>query len=177
MIQKISLPFKLFLILIFVGLFGSLLNETTINFLYSISVIFKECLSFLLPFIVFSFITTGILSFKKNAPLVLGILLTCVLISNAFVAFFSYFAGKALLPLLAVQIDPTAIIATECMQPLFSISLPKLFSSFQAMLAAIICGISLSFYSIPKIESGIKNLKSIIELLINSLFAWMITLI
>lgn len=170
MLQKISLPVKLFFILIFVGIFGNLLNETTINFFFSISVIFKECLSFLLPFIVFSFITTGILSFKKNAPLVLGILLTCVLISNALVAFFSYFAGITLLPLLAVKIDPTVMIATQSMQPLFTIALPKLFSSFQAMLAAIICGITLSFYSVPKVESFVKSLKSIIELLINTLF-------
>lgn len=170
MLQKMSLPFKLFLILLFVGLFGNLLDVTTINFLYSISVIFKECLSFLLPFIVFSFITTGILSFKKNAPLVLGILLSCVLISNAVVAFFSYFVGTTLLPLLMVKIDSTQMIATQSMQPIFSITLPKLLSSFQAMLAAIICGISLSFYPIPKIESGIQSLKSIIELIINSLF-------
>lgn len=170
MLQKTSLPFKLLLILLFVGLFGNLLNETTINFFYSISVIFKECLSFLLPFIVFSFITTGILSFKKNAPLVLGILLSCVLVSNAVVAFFSYLAGTTLLPLLTVKIDATQMITTESMQPIFAITLPKLLSSFQAMLAAIICGMGLSFYPVPNIESGIKNLKSIIELIINSLF-------
>jgi len=170
MLKKISLPFQLFLILIIVGCFGNLLNETTINYFYSISVIFKECLNFLLPFIVFSFITSGILSFKKNAPVVLGILLVCVLCSNAAVAFFSYFISKIFLPLLAVQIDPTVIIATECMQPIFSIKLPSLFSSFQAMLAAIICGISLSFYSISSVENSIKLLKSIIEIIINSLF-------
>ena len=170
MLKKLSLPFQLFLVLIVVGLFGNLLNETTINFFYSISVVFKECLSFLLPFIVFAFITSGILSFKKNAPIVLGILLACVLLSNALVAFFSYFVGKALLPLLAVQIDPTVVVATQSMQPLFGIKLPCLLSSFTAMLLAIVCGISLSFYSVPVIESGIKKLKSIIETIINSLF-------
>lgn len=170
MFKKMSLPFKLLLILIAVGLFGNLLNETTVQFFYSISVIFKQCLSFLLPFIVFSFITSGILSFKKNAPLVLGILLSCVLISNSIVAFLSYFVGKALLPLLAVQIDPTVIIATESMQPFVTLPLPCLFSSFQAMLAAIVCGISLSFYSIPVIETGINKLKYGIETIINSLF-------
>ena len=170
MLQKISLPLKLLLVLIFVGVFGNLIDETIINFFYSISIVFKECLSFLLPFIVFAFITTGILSFKKNAPIVLGILLTCVLISNALVAFFSYFAGITLLPLLAVKIDPTVMIATQSMQPMFTIVLPKLFSSFYAMLAAIACGITLSFYSAPKIESFVKSLKYMIELIINSLF-------
>jgi Na+/H+-dicarboxylate symporter len=170
MFKKLSLPFKLFLVLMSVAFFGQFMPEIAINFFYSISLIFKECLGFLLPFIVFAFITSGILSFKKNAPVVLGILLGSVLISNSIVAFFSYFVGKALLPLLAVKIDPTALVATESMIPLFSIKLPVLFGSFYAMLAAVICGISLSFHSIPAVESGIKFLKNLIEMIVNTLF-------
>ncbi|MDP3787756.1 MAG: cation:dicarboxylase symporter family transporter [Candidatus Chromulinivorax sp.] len=170
MFNKLSLPFKLFLVLIGVALFGHLVPETAIQFFYSMSLVFKECLGFLLPFIVFAFITSGILSFKKNAPVVLGILLTSVLVSNSIVAFFSYFVGKALLPLLAVKIDPVTLVATESMLPLFSIKLPVLFGSFHAMLAAVFCGISLSFYSIPHVEAGIKFLKNLIEMIINTLF-------
>ena len=170
MFRKLSLPFKLFLVLVGVALFGQFVPETGINFFYSISLVFKECLGFLLPFIVFAFITSGILSFKKNAPVVLGILLSSVLLSNSIVAFFSYFVGKALLPLLAVKIDPTTMVATESMAPLFSIKLPVLFGSFYAMLAAVICGIGLSFYSIPPVEAGIKFLKNLIEMIVNTLF-------
>jgi Na+/H+-dicarboxylate symporter len=170
MFKKLSLPFKLFLVLMNVALFGHLIPETAINFFYSISLIFKECLGFLLPFIVFTFITSGILSFKKNAPVVLGILLTSVLLSNSIIAFFSYFVGKALLPLLAVKINPLTMVATESMVPLFSIKLPILFGSFYAMLAAVFCGISLSFYSIPQVEAGIKFLKNLIEMIVNTLF-------
>ncbi len=170
MFKKLSLPFKLFLVLISVAFFGQFVPEIAINFFYSISLIFKECLGFLLPFIVFTFITSGILSFKKNAPKVLGILLGSVLLSNSIVAFFSYFVGKTFLPILAVKIDPTALIATESMAPLFSIKLPVLFGSFYAMLAAVICGMSLSFYAIPAVESGVKFLKSLIEMIINTLF-------
>lgn len=170
MFRKLSLPFKLFLVLVGVALFGQFVPETGINFFYSISLVFKECLGFLLPFIVFAFITSGILSFKKNAPVVLGILLSTVLLSNSIVAFFSYFVGKALLPLLAVKIDPMAMVTTESMVPLFSIKLPVLFGSFYAMLAAVICGITLSFYTIPPVEAGIKFLKNLIEMIVNTLF-------
>jgi len=170
MFKKISLPLQLLLILVGVALFGNLLNETIINYFYTISVIFKECLSFLLPFIVFSFIASGILSFKKNAPLILGILLGCVVISNSVVAFFAYFIGKNVLPLLAVTIDSNFIVTTESMQPYFSLNLPTLFSSFQAMLTAIICGISLSFYEAPIIETAINRFKYTLETIINSLF-------
>ncbi len=170
MFNKLSLPFKLFLVLIFVAIFGQFIPEIAINFFYSISLIVKECLGFLLPFIVFAFITSGILSFKKNAPAVLGVLLGSVLLSNSIIAFFSYFIGKFLLPLLAVKIDPTAMITSESMIPLFSIKLPILFGSFYAMIAAIICGISLSFYPSPKIEFSITFLKKFIEIIINKLF-------
>lgn len=170
MFNKLSLPFKLFCILLFVGIFGNLMPENAINFFYSISLVFKECLGFLLPFIVFSFITTGILSFKKNAPIVLTILLGCVLLSNSIVAFFSYFIGKALLPLLAVKIDTTSMIAAKALVPLFAIKLPVLFGSFYAMVAAVICGISLSFYSIPTAQKAIHALKNLIEMIVNTLF-------
>ncbi len=170
MLKKISLPFQLLIVLIAVAFFGNMLNETTINFFYSISLVFKECLGFLLPFIVFSFITTGILSFKKNAPLVLGILVGCIVLSNLTVAFISYMVGKAFLPFLAVKIDPTNIIAAQSMQPLFAIKLPALFGSFSAMLAAVACGIILSFISIPVIEKNIFKLKSCVETIVNSFF-------
>lgn len=170
MFHKLSLPSKLFLILISVGVFGSLIPEIAINFFYSISLVFKECLGFLLPFIVFSFIASGILSFRKNAPLVLSILLGCVLLSNSIVAFFSYLVGKTLLPLLAVTIDANSMIATKTMAPLFAIKLPILFGSFHAMLAAVICGISLCFYSVPAVEITIKALKNLLEIIVNKLF-------
>ena len=109
---------------------------------------------------------------KMSLPFQLFLILISVgLFGNLLiVAFFSYFVGKALLPLLAVQIDPTVVVATQSMQPLFGIKLPCLLSSFTAMLGAIICGISLSFYPIPVIENGIRKLKSLIETIINSLF-------
>lgn len=170
MLKKMSLPFKLFIVLIFVAFFGNFLPEIAINFFYSTSLIFKEFLGFLLPFIVFSFITTGILSFKKNAPFVLSILLGCVLISNAIVAFFSYFVGRAFLPMLAMKIDSAAMVTSQNMEPLFAIKLPILFGSFYAMLAAVICGISLSFYTIPTVEKSVKALKNLLEMIVNNLF-------
>lgn len=170
MIKKISLPLQLSLVLITVALFGNLIDPIIINFFYSISLLFKECLGFLIPFMVFSFIATGILSFKKNAPIVLTILLTCIILSNSLVAFFAYFIGKLCLPLLAVTIDPTTLTKTQSLVPLFSIKLPALIKSDVAMISAVITGISLSFFSAPKIEKIIFFIKNSIELIVNKLF-------
>ncbi|MBP6870227.1 cation:dicarboxylase symporter family transporter [Candidatus Babeliales bacterium] len=170
MIKKISLPVQLSFVLIGVALFGNLIDPTVINVLYSISLVFKECLGFLLPFMVFSFIATGILSFKKNAPLVLGILLASIICSNSIVAFFAYFVGKTLLPLLAVTIDPTALTESKNLVPLFTIKLPSLIKSDMAMLSAVLTGFFLSFVSIPRAEKTIFFLKHSIELIVNKLF-------
>lgn len=170
MIKRISLPMQLCLVLLSVVLFGNLIDPIIINFFYSISLLFKECLGFLIPFMVFSFITTGILSFKKNAPIVLTILLTCIILSNSVVAFFAYFIGKLFLPLLAVTIDPTTLTQAESLVPLFSIKLPSLIKSDAAMLSAVMTGIALSFFSAPKIEKTIFFLKNSIELIVNKLF-------
>ena len=170
MLKKASLPLQLLIVLISIILFGNLFSITAINIFYSISLIFKECLSFLLPFIVFAFISSGILSFKKNAPLVLSILLVSIVFSNACVAFFSYFIGKTLLPLLAVKIDTTMLAAGENLIPLFKVNLPKTISSESSMLAAIISGIGLSFYPISAAEKGITFLKNSVEIIVNKIF-------
>lgn len=170
MIKKISLPVQLSFVLIFVALFGNTLDVKAINFFYSLSLIFKECLGFLLPFMVFSFITTGILSFKKNAPFVLAILLTSIICSNSIVAFFSYLVGKIFLPYLAVTINTTPLTESKNLIPLFSIKLPSIIKSDIAMLSAVLTGFTLSFISIPQIEQTIKFLKTNIELIVNQLF-------
>jgi len=176
MFKKISLPLQLIIIIIGVIFFGNLFNETTINFFYSLSLIFKEILSLILPFIIFSFVTTGILSFKKNALLALTLLFIGAFISNSLVALFSYVIGFNILPYISIPINPLTIYTVQSMQPLFSLHLPRLITSIQSIFMAIVIGLSLSFYPIPIVENTIKNLKSIIEKLINSYLIPMIPL-
>ena len=170
MLKKLSLPFQLLIVLLLVACFGNMLPIGTINFFYSISLVFKECLGFLLPLIVFSFITTGILSFKKNAPIVLGILVACIICSNSIVAFFSYFVGKTVLPYLAVTIDPTNFTQITNLTPLWTIKLPVFIKSDMAMISAVIAGIMLSFIPMPFFQSAIGNLKNSVEMIVNKIF-------
>lgn len=170
MLHKLSLPVQLLLIVLTVALFGNALDTTTISFFYSISLVFKECLGFLLPFIVFSFITTGIIAFKKNAPVVLAVLLSCIIISNATVAFFAYCMGRLCLPFLAVTIDPAMFIESKNIMPLFSISLPTIIRSDLAMLAAVVTGLMLSFFPMPLFAQAVHKLKNMVETIVNAIF-------
>lgn len=170
MFKKPSLPIQLLGILIFIIAFGSYLPKSALQFFYSVSLLFKEFLSFLLPFLVFAFISSGILSFKKNAPLVLGILLVSIVTSNSLVAFFSYFMSKTLLPILAVDTPTDIIQAGKDLVPLFQFKLPTLIRSEYAMLTAVITGISLTFFNFPQANNAIISFKKILEKIVNEFF-------
>lgn len=168
--NKISLPLQLLIILGTVFFFGNSFSTTTIQFFYTLSLFFKECLQFLLPFIVFSFIASGILAFKKNAPVVLAILLSCIIFSNSIVAFFSYFVGTSVFSLITDQATSLTDVQTSTIQPLYDISLPKLIASEHALLIAIGTGILLSFFDYPQIKASILSLKRTVEIIVTQFF-------
>lgn len=161
---------QLLLLLLFVLFLGKSLPPAIIQLLYSISLTLKECLSFLLPFMVFAFISSGILAFKKRAPLVILILLTCIMLSNSLTAFFAYLVSTSMLACITNGVVLDALTAQTIVQPLWSIHLPKPVSSEHAMLLAVIIGLLLSYWYAPAIETSIARLKKTIEFLINHLF-------
>lgn len=167
---KVSLPAQLLIILGSVVLFGNMLSDTTVQFFYSISLTFKECLSFLLPFMVFAFICSGILSFKKRAPVVMGVLLGCILISNGLTALFAYLVSTSMLCPITNCVTIQNLTLQNDIVPLWLISLPRLIASEQAMLLAVIVGLLLSYINLPQCEIAIHRFKSTIEWIMNSLF-------
>lgn len=170
MIPKLSLPLQLLLVLGIVITLGNSFPLSIIEFLYAISLTFKECLGFLLPFLVFAFISTGILAFKKNAPFVIALLLTTVLISNSIIAFFSFFVCKALLPYITNNVVIEQITTNIVVQPLWSFHLPKLLNSEHAMIGAIISGLLLSYITIPGAEIALTRFRNSIQMIMNSIF-------
>jgi Na+/H+-dicarboxylate symporter len=169
MIKRISLPIQLLFVIGFVFLFGGLFNTYTAQVFYTFSVWFKDALSFLLPFIVFSFVLTGILSFKKNAPIVLLVMLGLIFFSNAFVALMSYTIIRGLLPLGICTVGQAAMLSTDItIDPLYVLSLPLAISSEYAMLAAVGLGLLFSFYPWPVFEKQVNRLKDFIESILNT---------
>lgn len=168
---KVSLPAQLLIILGSVIFFGNMLTTSTIQLFYSISLTFKECLSFLLPYMVFAFISSGILAFKKRAPIVIGVLLTCILLSNSLVALFAYLVSTSLLCSITNGVVIDQLLTTQApIDPLWLFSLPKFISSEKAMLSAVVVGMILSYINVPLAEQAIARFKKNIEWLLNSFF-------
>jgi Na+/H+-dicarboxylate symporter len=174
--KKVSLPIQLILVIALSLFIGQYLNSYVVQFFYTFSTIFKEILGFFLPFIVFSFILAGILSFKKNAPIVVGILLGTIITSNLLVTFFSFNIGKLFLPILKSNATTATLSSNVTINPLVNFSLPSIISSEKAMFAALVIGIILSFVAMPRIEKFAFSFKNIVEKILNYFFIPMLPL-
>ena len=100
---RFPLPMQLLVIAAVVLFCGSSMPFWLVRSIFTVSVLFKTFLLALLPFLIFSYVVTGILALRKNAPLILAVLLTMVCISNCIVGITSYFMCKALMPFLLQQ--------------------------------------------------------------------------
>lgn len=167
----LSIPIQLVGIIITVLLFGGLVPMPVIQVCYTFSTIFKEMLSLVLPFMVFFFVITGILSFRKNAPIVLAVLLGTVFLSNAIVATLSYIAMFLTTRFMVCDASGISLpIASKPVESLIQFSIPLPISGVHALIAAIIFGLLLSVIRVPRVEQIIHRAKGWIETIINSLF-------
>ncbi len=168
---RLSIPLQLVGVIAFVVLCGGWVPLFFTQLFYTFSVLFKEFLSATLPFMVFFFVITGILSFRKNAPLVLGVLLATVFCSNAFVAFLSYLFMSCTRPLISCQTSTSLLPPTAmAVEPLLSLSVPLPINGVQALIAAIVIGLFLSVVRLAGVERIIGQCKNGIERLMNVLF-------
>ena len=169
-LKKLSLPIQLIAVIIFVLLFGDWFNETLVRFFYTFSLFFKQVLSLFLPFIIFSFVLTGILSFKKNAPVVLGVLIACIFISNATIALLTYIVAAGIVPLVIRGITIDNFQLASGIKPFYVFDFPQIITSEHALLLAVALGIALSFIYVPKVEQGTRWLKNAVETFLNYYF-------
>lgn len=170
MLSKISLPVRLIAIIAFVFLCGDYFNESLVRFFYTFSLIFKELLTFVLPFIIFSFVLTGILSFKRNAPAILALLVGSIFVSNCTIALLTYAVGVAIIPSIVHGLSVDGLQIAEGVQPYVHFTMSSLVSSGWALIASIFIGIVLSFVQMPAVENGVRIVKSLLEKFLNAYF-------
>lgn len=163
MFKRLSLPVQLCIIIGLVLCFGHHVSETVARFLYTFSLIFKEVLGFLIPFMIFAFVLTGILSFKKNAPYILAILIGCIFISNAVVVMVSYGVSWLMLSCVTSSMSTQGLVVAKVLEPLVTISLPPLIASEKMLIISIVLGLLLSCVRMPALEHALYQLKNGIE--------------
>jgi len=148
---KISLPLQLLLILVGAVCFGSLVPLSLVQGAYTVSFLIKEVLEFFLPFVVFFFISSGIMAFQQKSVAMIGILLGVAFTSNYIAALYTYVCGASIVGSLSLG-SSHLFHARSAIAPLFSLNLRPCCASEKAMLAALLVGVALSFY---KSEMGV----------------------
>lgn len=169
-LKRLSLPVQLLLVIAGVMLFGDFLPLWMTRGFYTGSLVFKEFLSFMLPFIIFSFVITGILSIKRNGPLVLGVLIGSIFISNIVVAMVAYAVIKLALPLIVASSVRLDQVVLESLSPYFIFKLPQLIRSEYALIGAMVLGIFYSYFRSAGFNQVMYSLRQGLEKFLLAIF-------
>lgn len=133
---------------------------------FTISLFMKDVLGFAMPFIVFSFIFACLSAFQKQAPLLIVMILTFVVLSNFIFVQIGYFAGDIFLPHLGYNAASAAQKAASSLSPLepyFTIPFPKLISLDIALLLGTLAGLYGAFWGNEKLVSWGASLRDIFQ--------------
>lgn len=144
-LSRIKLPVSLLLIITAVLYLGSYIPLNLKEIFFSLSLSLKSILEFFLPLIIFSYLSSCILSFKKGVIAFISILLIIVFISNFLGTLFSY--GSYLLVFNKINTLTHASISnnSDSLSSFWSFRLPKLLSNDAALFLSLILSIAVTF--------------------------------
>jgi Na+/H+-dicarboxylate symporter len=170
MLRTLRLPLQLVGAIILVTFFGAYFSPEAVRFFYTVSFVFKELLGLLLPFIIVSFIMSGILSLKRGAPLILLILLACIFLSNFIITLLSYFFVASFLPITECPSAIKTLHMQDVITPYIDVVITNPFNSGYMLLLGATLGIIFSIFRVPLVEQSINKLKQIVETILVKIF-------
>lgn len=134
---------------------------------YSLSAMIKDLLMFILPVVVFSYLTAALLSVEQKAPLLILSIVVLVGLSNGLAAFAAYGVGSLTLPFLIGAGGIHALQATQTnIQPLFALNLPQWLAPDRAMLVGIAVGLVCTMWRHPTVSHTLLTLRNWVNLVL-----------
>ena len=119
---------------------------------YSLSHAMRKILMFLLPFLIFPFMTTSIIAMKSRGAYLVGGILAMVVISNFFSIMIPFFVGPLFIPHFGIEQLPH-IPPAEDLRPLFDFTLNPLLGIEATMALALICGLAFGYYENKQVNA------------------------
>ncbi|MDR3260924.1 MAG: dicarboxylate/amino acid:cation symporter [Tannerella sp.] len=160
-----STTFKLFLAVVLGLLVGQVAGAEVISFIVPLRHALGQIIFFLVPIIVFGFITPSITRLRKNASKLLGISLLLAYLSSLGVALFAAFVGYKSIPFL--HITTVTASAKEIPAMLFRLDIPPLFSVMSALALALMLGLAVTWTKSEKIEAALYQFQDIVTSMVN----------
>ncbi len=131
----ISLPFLLIIMVLIIIIFGSYFPLSFKAFALSLSLLCKEIIIFILPFIIFSFVISGLMELESESFKLVAILIPLVCLSNFSGLWVSYMALSPVLNNSLVRISQ--LQPNQVLMPSFEFHLPIIIKNDYALLGAI----------------------------------------
>lgn len=174
--MRISIPKQLLVILIFVLLFGSSLPFDAVRLFYTLSLIIKDLLLFVLPLAVAAYIAATLISFRNQAIWLVVLLFLFEGVSNGVSVFYAYGVGylfQDLVPLSAVSEQ-----ALQEIRPFLSLAdyRPSVWSADKGVMVGVIIGLGLSFLPIAVLQAQIFKLRDAVAFIFSKIFVRFIPL-
>ncbi len=169
MLLKLGLPLKLLAVIILSLIAGPYLPIAGKSFLLSLSLTIKEALVFFLPFIIFSYLFSCILSFRHGVISFVFLLLLLVCTSNFISAHVAYGLALYSLKILPSTLCPSFSGEGELL-PLWSLAFKPIVPNDYALLAGVLLGGIFSYFPQPRILSLAEKLKHWSTFALNRVF-------
>lgn len=147
-------------------LIGAYAPEVFIRTVVTLSSIFGNFLSFVIPLIIIGFVAPGIGDLGQGAGKILGLTVALAYASTVFAGSTAFFVNSFLFPRIIeiAAVDQTS--ARALLAPFFVIEMPPLMGVMSALLLAFILGIGMGAVSSKSLSSGMKEFQQIIEKLL-----------
>lgn len=154
-----NLPLRLVIAVTLAFILSNSFSLSTVTYCYSISVLLKDILMIILPFVVFSYLSSAILSLQKQAlTLILGVF-ALVITANLINVFAAYGTAQVMLGF----IKPICLDGSchkSGIEALWRIPLPSFFVSDKAMILGLCVGVVGSFLELTTINNIVTFIKN-----------------
>lgn len=148
-------------------LIGIVANRTVMEIIIPIKHILGQIIFFLIPLLIFGFITPSITRLKNNASKLLGRSLLLAYGSCLGSASLAALVGYKVIPLL--DIKPNTETTVQLPEMLFRLDIPPLMSVLSALVFAFFLGLSIIWIKSEKIESLLYEFQDIVFIMVKKI--------
>lgn len=156
--------FRLLLSVVIGMLIGMFANETVISVILPIKHVLGQIIFFLIPLLIFGFITTSITKLKRNASKLLSVSLILAYASCIGSATLAAVVGYKLIPLF--DIVPATESLKDIPEMIFRLDIPPLMSVLSALVLSFMLGLSIIWTKSDKIESALYEFQNLVFIMV-----------
>ncbi|MDR2179939.1 MAG: dicarboxylate/amino acid:cation symporter [Synergistaceae bacterium] len=166
--KRIGLLPRLILAILAGILIGTYASEFFVRLVITLSGIFGNFLSFVIPLIIIGFVAPGIGDLGRGAGKILILTVVIAYASTIFAGSSAFFVDSAIFPKIVETVALTVENPEEALlAPFFVVEMPPLMSVMTALLLAFVLGIGMSAIGSKSLSAGMHEIQNIVEKLLS----------